>query len=528
MGNIYLDHCVDPWFWFYNGFCSLRERYQEDLEKIPKGEIMNYQNYIKNEWKDAKSGNTFDVENPFTEQVIAQVPASGDADVNNAVDAAREAFEDWRKLTAGERRDYMRSMAVKSRDHADELAKTISAEMGKPFNEALSEIEDIAEYLEYYSELARDQVGRIVAPVDKNSMSLVRYEPYGVVGCIIPWNYPLSLMGWKLAPALATGNTIVMKPSEVTSLSILHWIEVAGGDMPPGVMNVITGYGQEAGEALVKHPDVPIITFTGSVRTGKRIARLASDNLKKVSLELGGKDPVIVCDDADVEVAAKGTSYGGFVNAGQVCTSIERVYVYNDIVDRFTDALVEETKKVKLGDPMNNDTDVGPMSSKIQLTNTINKVDLAKKEGARVLIGGKRSDKYEKGYFYEPTVFDQVTPGMEIVTEESFSPVIPIQSVRSMDEAIQMANSTKYGLGCTIFTRDIERALTAADNIKAGTFCINNPLMENIAAPFGGMKQSGIGREHGIEALEEFREAKHIYIDYDHKNKNWWFGNKGD
>ena len=245
-------------------------------------------------------------------------------------------------------------------------------------------------------------------------------------------------------------------------------------------------------------------------------------------MELGGKDPVIVCDDADVEVAAKGTSYGGFVNAGQVCTSIERVYVYDDIADRFTEALVEETKKVKLGDPMNNDTDVGPMSSKIQLTNTINKVDLAKKEGARVLIGGKRSDKYEKGYFYEPTVFDQVTPRMEIVTEESFSPVIPIQSIRSMDEAIQMANSTKYGLGCTIFTRDIERALTAADNIKAGTFCINNPLMENIAAPFGGMKQSGIGREHGIEALEEFREAKHIYIDYDHKNKNWWFGNKGD
>ena len=185
--------------------------------------------------------------------------------------------------------------------------------MGKPFSNAIGEIEDVAEYLEYYSELARDQVGRIVAPVDKNSMSLVRYEPYGVVGCIIPWNYPLSLMGWKLAPALATGNTIVMKPSEITSLSILHWIEVAGGDMPPGVMNVVTGYGQKAGEALVKHPDVPVITFTGSVRTGKRIARLASDNLKKVSLELGGKDPVIVCDDADVAVAAKGTSWAGLL-----------------------------------------------------------------------------------------------------------------------------------------------------------------------------------------------------------------------
>jgi acyl-CoA reductase-like NAD-dependent aldehyde dehydrogenase len=221
-------------------------------------------------------------------------------------------------------------------------------------------------------------------------------------------------------------------------------------------------------------------------------------------------------------------SYSVITNAGQVCTSIERVYVFEYIADQFTEALVHEAKQIKLGDPMSDDTDVGPMSSKMQFTNTINKVDLAKKEGAQVLTGGQRSDKFEKGYFYEPTVFDQVTPGMDIVTEESFSPVIPIQRIQSLDEAIQMANSTKYGLGCTIFTRDIERALTAADNIKAGTFCINNPLMENIAAPFGGMKQSGIGREHGVEALEEFREAKHIFIDYDHKNKDWWFGkNKG-
>ena len=488
---------------------------------------MNYRNYINNQWCEAETGKTFDVENPFTEEIIAQVPASGEADVNSAVEAAQEAFKSWGKLTASERRDYLRNMADKTREHAKELAKTITAEMGKPFRDALAELDDVAEYLEYYSELARDHVGRIVAPVEQNSMSLVQYEPYGVVGCIIPWNYPLSLMGWKLAPALATGNTIIMKPSEVTSLSILHWINVAGGDMPPGVMNVVTGFGKDAGEALVKHPDVPMITFTGSVVTGKRIARLASENLKKVSLELGGKDPVIVCDDADVEVAAKGTSWGGFVNAGQVCTSVERVYVYEAIADRFTEALVDEAKKVKLGDPMNKGTNVGPMSSKMQFTNTINKVDLAKKEGARVLTGGQRSGKFEKGYFYEPTIFDQVTHGMDIVTEESFSPVIPIQRIKSMDEAIQMANSTKYGLGCTIFTRDIERALKGADNIKAGTICINNPLMENIAAPFGGMKQSGIGREHGIEALEEFREAKHVYIDYNHKSKDWWFGEEG-
>ncbi|HIC38375.1 MAG TPA: aldehyde dehydrogenase family protein, partial [Candidatus Marinimicrobia bacterium] len=249
-------------------------------------------------------------------------------------------------------------------------------------------------------------------------------------------------------------------------------------------------------------------------------------NLKKVSLELGGKDPVIICDDADIEVAAKGTSWGGFLNAGQVCTSIERVYVFDKVADAFTDALVAEAKKVRLGNPMDDATDVGPMSSEMQFTKAQEKVDLAIKEGARVLTGGQRSDKFDTGYFYEPTVFDHVTSEMEIVTEEAFSPVIPIQRVKSIEEAIHLSNSTRYGLGCTIFTRDIEKALTAADDIKAGTFCINNPLMENIAAPFGGMKQSGIGREHGIEALEEFRESKHIFIDYNHTIKDWWYPNE--
>ena len=484
---------------------------------------MNYKNFINNEWSDADSGKTFEVFNPYTEKVIAKVPASGKSDVNKAVEVAQKAFKDWGSMTAGDRRDFLQDLAQRSLDHADSLAKTISSEMGKPIKDAMTEIEDLSEYLQYYSELARDQVGRIVSPVEKKSMSLVRYEPYGVVGCIIPWNYPLSLMGWKLAPALAAGNTIIMKPSEVTSLSLLHWADVVSDIMPPGVLNVVTGYGSEAGEEIVKHPLVPIITFTGSVKTGKRIARLAADNLKKVSLELGGKDPVIICDDADISVAAKGTSWGGFVNSGQVCTSIERVYVYDSIADNFTEALVEEAKKVKLGDPMDKNTDVGPMASELQLNNTIKKVNLAKEQGARLLTGGNRPEELERGYFFSPTVFDKITSDMEIVTEESFSPVIPIQKVDSLNEAIDMANSTKYGLGCTIFTKDIERALTAADKIKSGTVCINNPLMENIAAPFGGMKQSGIGREHGIEALEEFREAKHIYIDYDHSKKSWWF-----
>ena len=485
---------------------------------------MNYKNYINGNWHDAKSGKKFPVENPFNQEIIAEVPDSNIDDINMAVSYAKTAYLDWHLMTAGERRDLMRELANKSRENAKDLAKTISMEMGKPFSEALDEIDTIADFLEYYGELARDEVGRIVAPVDSKTMSLVRYESTGVIGCIIPWNYPLALMGWKLAPALAAGNTVVIKPSEVTPLSVLHWCSLIQSVLPAGVINVVTGYGQSAGEPLVTHLDVPVITFTGSVATGKKIARLAADNLKKVSLELGGKDPMIICDDADIEIAAQGASWGGFVNAGQVCTSIERVYVFENVIDQFTEAIIEEANKVVLGDPFAKDTNIGPMVSKAQQENTIQKVEQAVKDGARLLTGGSIPKDLGNGYFYKPTVLDNIKPNMEIVTEEAFSPILPIQKVSSIQDAIKQSNDSIYGLGCSIFTKDIDRALTAADDIKSGTICINSPLMENIAAPFGGMKQSGIGREHGIEALEEFREAKHIFIDYDHNKKDWWFG----
>ena len=484
---------------------------------------MDYKNYINGKWVEAKSGKTFPVENPYNQQIISHVPDSDNHDVNEAVSAANTAYSDWHKMSASERRDLMKELANKSRENANELAKTISMEMGKPFPEALDEIDTVADFLEYYGELARDEVGRIVAPVDRNTMSLVRYESIGVIGCIIPWNYPLALMGWKLAPALAAGNTVVMKPSEITPLSILHWCNVVDSVLPDGVINVITGFGQSAGEPIVNHPDVPVVTFTGSVATGKKIAKFAAENLKKVSLELGGKDPMIICDDADIEIAAQGASWGGFVNAGQVCTSIERVYVFENVMDQFTEAIIEEAKKVVLGDPMKEDTHIGPMASKLQQKKAIEKVNQAIKDGARLLAGGSVPENLDRGYFYQPTVLDNIEPNMEIITEEAFSPVLPIQKVSSIEEAIQLSNDSVYGLGCSIFTNDIDRALTAADDIKSGTVCINSPLMENIAAPFGGMKQSGIGREHGKEALDEFREAKHIFIDYKQESKDWWF-----
>ena len=483
---------------------------------------MEYKNYINNKWIDACDGQTFDVENPYTEETIAQVPKSTKEDVDKAVGAAKSAWKNWKILGSLDMRDLLREVAVKSRVHDREIAEIITAESGKPLIECLDEIEWIASIFEYYSEIGRDQRGRVVAPVTPRSMSMVVKEAYGVVGCIVPWNYPLLLMAWKAAPALAAGNTVVVKPSEITPLSIMRWLEVACDHLPKGIINMVTGFG-DTGAFLVEHPDTRVIAFTGSVETGKKIAAMAATQLKKTSLELGGNDPIIICDDVDVNIAAKGTAWGGLLNAGQVCTSLERVFVMESIANDFTEAVVEEAKRVRLGDPMHTKTDMGPMASKMQLEKAEGKVKRAKSEGARLLCGGNRPEQYEIGYFYNPTVFDQVTSEMEMMNVETFGPIIPIQKVKNLDEAIELANTSQYGLGCNIYTNDMEKALTAADDIKAGSFWINDPLTDNEAAPFGGMKMSGGGRELGIEGLDEFRESKHILIDYQIREKDYWF-----
>ena len=483
---------------------------------------MNNKNYINKSWHDANDGSTFKVENPFTEKIITEVPNSSASDVDVAVSAAKAAWKDWKMLGSLDMRDLLREVAVKSRDNDKEIASIITAESGKPLIECLDEIEWIASIFEYYSEIGRDQRGRVVAPVTPRSMSMVVKESYGVVGCIVPWNYPLLLMAWKVAPALAAGNTVVIKPSEVTPLSILRWIEIACDHLPIGIINVITGNGK-TGASLVNHPDVRVIAFTGSIDTGKKIAMMAAKQLKKTSLELGGNDPIIICDDVDINIAAKGTAWGGLLNAGQVCTSLERVFVMESIADSFIEAVVEETKKVRLGDPMNGQTDMGPMCSMMQLRKAEEKVKTAIDQGARLLCGGLRPAEFEKGYFYSPTVFDNMTSNMEMMNLETFGPIIPIQKIKSLEEAIELSNNSMYGLGCNIYTNDMEKALTAADDIKAGSFWINDPLTDNEAAPFGGMKMSGGGRELGIEGLDEFREPKHILIDYQIREKDYWF-----
>jgi betaine-aldehyde dehydrogenase len=480
------------------------------------------QMWINNELTDSTSKQRFEVTNPATEEVITTVPRGNAEDVANAVAAANAAFKGWRKLGSLDRKDMLREIAHKLRNRTEDLARLITLEGGKPLLENRDEVEWVASCFEYYSEIGRDQMGRVVAPVFEHQMSLVVKEPFGTVAAIVPWNYPILLMAWKVAPALAAGNTVVIKPSELTPLSALFFAEIFD-HLPKGVINIVSGFGKECGEPLVTAKGVDLIAFTGSVETGRHIATLAAQQLKKVHLELGGNDPFIVCDDVDVDIAVAGAAWTAFLNAGQVCTSAERFYVLEPIAKKFIEGMVETSKKLRLGNPMGPDVDMGPLVREVQRQKVEAKVNRAKQQGAKILSGGKRPSQFTKGYFYEPTVITEVTPEMELMRSETFGPVAPIQVVKDITEAIELANNSEYGLGASILTNDLEKALTAAENIKAGTFWINDPLTDNDAAPFGGMRASGGGRELGIEGLDEFREPKHVLIDYKIERKKYWF-----
>jgi betaine-aldehyde dehydrogenase len=480
------------------------------------------QMWINNELTDSTSKQRFEVINPATEEVITTVPRGNAEDVANAVAAANAAFKGWRKLGSLDRKDMLREIAHKLRNRTEDLARLITLEGGKPLLENRDEVEWVASCFEYYSEIGRDQMGRVVAPVFEHQMSLVVKEPFGTVAAIVPWNYPILLMAWKVAPALAAGNTVVIKPSELTPLSALFFAEIFD-HLPKGVINIVSGFGKECGEPLVTAKGVDLIAFTGSVETGRHIATLAAQQLKKVHLELGGNDPFIVCEDVEVDTAVRGAAWATFLNAGQVCTSAERFYVLEPIAKKFIEAFAEHAKTIRLGNPMGPDVDMGPLVSDAQRQKVENRLALAKKQGAKILCGGKRPEKFSKGYFFEPTVVTEVSPEMELMRSETFGPVAPIQVVKNIEEAIELANNSEYGLGASILTNDLEKALTAAENIKAGTFWINDPLTDNDAAPFGGTRLSGHGRELGIEGLDDFREAKHILIDYKLEKKRYWF-----
>jgi betaine-aldehyde dehydrogenase len=478
--------------------------------------------YIDGRRQASEGQESIPVYDPATEEIIGAVPQATAADAGRAVAAARRAFEEWRWWPGLERAEMMHEAARKLRAHFDEVAQLLTVEEGKPLPENEEEIEWTIGTLDYYAEMARTYRGRLLAPAERSQFNFVLKEPYGVVACIVPFNYPLLLMIWKVAPALAAGNSVVVKPAEQTPLATLRLAEIAFDHFPAGVFNVITG-GAQAGEALVVHPDVPVIAFTGSTAAGRRIAGLAAERIKRTHLELGGKDAFVVAPDADIETAVEALAYAALINCGQVCTSTERVYVPNAKVAAFGEALAEYVKGLRVGPGLEAETDIGPMADPRYRAKVEEHVADALNRGAKALTGGRRPAGRERGWYYEPTVLVNVNHSMKCMREETFGPTIPLMGYRDFDEAIRLVNDSDYGLGAVLRTNDGRLAKRFFEEVKAGTIWINDPLTDNYGGPFGGMKMSGNARELGEEGLESFLETKHVHWDFDDRPKEFWY-----
>ena len=464
--------------------------------------------------------NILNVVNPATGEWIGEVPVSTLEEVDDTVGAARRGLAEWREVSGLERAEVFHEVSRVLKEHADELAALMTREGGKPNVENHDEVGWAAACFDYYGEIARDHVGYLPAPIEPQQLALVVKEPVGVVACIVPWNYPLLLAAWKVAPALAAGNAVVWKPSEETPLASRRVAELVEDLLPDGLLGMVYGAG-EVGEALARHEQVDMIAFTGSQETGRRVGQVAAERLVRTNLELGGKDPFIVCDDVDVEVAAQAAVWAACLNAGQVCTSAERFYVMKGIVDDFVEAAKSFVEGLKVGDPMDRTTDIGPLINEGGRGRVERHVGEALQGGARLVAGGERWG--ERGFFYRPTVLLGAEPSMRVMREETFGPVVPTAEVGSLDEAIALANSVPYALGANVYTKDFEKMLRCMRGIKAGTVWINDPLTDNDAAPFGGQRGSGIGRELGREGLEAFQETKHVHIDPKIEKKEWWY-----
>ncbi|MEJ2263489.1 MAG: aldehyde dehydrogenase family protein [Anaerolineales bacterium] len=460
--------------------------------------------------------------NPATGEEIGQSAWGSTPSADQAVRAAKTAFKDWRHVPASERAGMLHDIARRLRQDLENLATDLTLETGRSIRKNRGYVEWSAQCFDYYAELARHYRGRLIPSPEPSQLSLVLKVPLGVVAAIVPWNYPLLLLTWKLAPALAAGNTVVIKPASYTSWVSLGFARLFD-HLPPGVVNIVTGPGSQVGEYLVTHPDVRMIAFTGSTPVGQRIMRLSADEVKHIHLELGGKDPLIVCEDADLEAAARAAVWGGFLNAGQVCTSVERVYVDQGIYPTFMDRVVEITRSLVVGPGIDPESEVTPMIRPTEREKVIEQVRLAGEGGANILTGGRIPPDKPNGFYYEPTVIADVTEEMEIMREETFGPVLPVVPVADFDEALRRANQSQYGLGATLFTTDARKVKRYMEEIEAGNVWVNDPIIDNIAGPFGGMKRSGLGRELGMEGLEEFFETKHVHWEIDGGQKPWWY-----
>ncbi len=482
-----------------------------------------YKNFIDGQWLTARSAKTFENRNPANrDDLIGLFPASSAEDVDAAVRAAKKAFNAWRLVPAPKRGELLYRVGELLRKYKEEIARGMTREMGKVLKETRGDVQEGIDTAFYVAGEGRRLFGETTPAELPNKFAMSVRMPVGVCALITPWNFPMAIPTWKMFPALLCGNTVVLKPAEDTPHTATRLIEIlTEAGIPPGVVNLLHGRGEEVGAALVRHPGVQLVSFTGSAVVGREIASACGQNLKRVSLELGGKNAQIVMEDADLELAVEGALWGAFGTTGQRCTATSRLIVHRDVVKAMTDALVARAEKIKIGDGLDESVDMGPLINQPAREKVLRYIDIGRQEGARLRIGGGVHDAgaCAKGHFFQPTIFDQVKPSMRIAQEEIFGPVLSIIEVKSFDEAVEVMNGTPYGLSSSIYTKDVGRVFQAMRDIEAGITYINGPTIgAEVHLPFGGVKDTGNGhREAGTTVYDIFTEWKSIYVDYSGK-----------
>jgi acyl-CoA reductase-like NAD-dependent aldehyde dehydrogenase len=462
---------------------------------------------------DARSGAVMEIRNPATGEVVDTVPKADAEDVRRAVEIAHQAFRGWADTPATKRAEILFKAAELVKEHMKEIAELETKEQGKTLRESQIEVNRFAENLEFYAGMANKIRGEYVPLAERDKYGLIVKQPVGVCAAIVPWNFPVSLMGNKIAPALVTGNTVVVKPASTTPLAAIRLVELfheAG--VPAGVLNIITGPGGVAGEELLVNPLVRKIAFTGETGTGKHVMEMAAQEIKRITLELGGSDPMIVCDDADLDAAASAASVGRFFNCGQACLAVKRLYVQDGVYDALMEKLVARASKLKPGNGLEKDSRMGPMHSETQRAEVEAQIKDAVGRGAHALFGGGRpkGDAYDRGWFIEPTILENVPDGARMWTEEVFGPALPVRRIKDLDEGLRLANDSPYGLGSSIWTADMAAAYRAVQEIEAGYTWVNALQIAHDELPFGGTKQSGFGKEHGVEAFMHYTQEKSV------------------